>query len=532
MNLNTHNVCTYSSTFESCELLRLQTSGDMSSFASNSSESFPPVGPLASFVETSVCTDAGKGRILKTKRAFKTGSTVFCDTPLVSASWNQFECIECATDPTVGNETPPHSSGQCPRLSTLGYYPPNLIANIENVEMAVCTLIHPRLLSDNVMEVEDEDSEEPDALEVLDKARCLIKCILWCSQTGGERRQKVLWAMRNLTVANPERDLETASKLRQIPLLTNSGLIPSKPTSSLHLSDADLGQILGALNTNSHMLDRGGSALFLVGAMMESNCSPNCSFFTAKKGSRLSVIALRDLEVGEPVSIDYGNNYYRPTLERREELLSNYGFQCQCKSCTVLPDLCRAFKCPRSECSDGVVYPCGDGISKGSWSCERCKCILSEQEQAFLQNAERRVIEEGVLNSEETVNTVVTKFPLHSTHYLIFWCLHALGEMAIEEIAQGLEPGEARRLWTRVISLAEKVIPNHPELYLMFDKLAQIECLAKDVGAARLAWSRAYDLACTTADMVARKHIKRLRDNPPSTAGELQAIYAEQERDR
>ena len=43
---------------------------------------------------------------------------------------------------------------------------------------------------------------------------------------------------------------------------------------------------------------------------------------------------------------------------------------------------------------------------------QRCKCILSEEEQAFLQNAERRVIEEGVLNSEETVNTVVTKFPL------------------------------------------------------------------------------------------------------------------------
>ena len=104
--------------------------------------------------------------------------------------------------------------------------------------------------------------------------------------------------------------------------------------------------------------------------------------------------------------------------------------------------------------------------------------------------------------------------------------------MAIEEISQGLEPFEARRIWMRVISLAEKVIPNHPELYLMFDKLAQIECLAKDLGAARVAWSRAYDLACTTADMVARKHIKRLRDNPPSTAGELQAIYAEQERDR
>ena len=126
--------------------------------------------------------------------------------------------------------------------------------------------------------------------------------------------------------SSPERDLETASKLRQIPLLTKSGLIPPKPTSSLHLSDADLGQILGALNTNSHMLDRGGSALFLVGAMMESNCSPNYSFFTAKKGSRLSVIALRDLEVGEPISIDYGNNYYRPTQERRQELLSSYGF--------------------------------------------------------------------------------------------------------------------------------------------------------------------------------------------------------------
>ena len=99
---------------------------------------------------------------------------MFCDTPLVSASWHQYECIECATDPAIGSETPPHSSGQCPRLSTLGYYPPKLIANIENVEMAVCTLIHPRHTDENDMEVEDEDYEEPDAMEVLDKARCLI----------------------------------------------------------------------------------------------------------------------------------------------------------------------------------------------------------------------------------------------------------------------------------------------------------------------------------------------------------------------
>jgi|EP00945_MAST-04E_sp_MAST-4E-sp1_P003573 hypothetical protein len=502
----------------------------MSSFASTPSGTFPPLGPLASFVETAA--SAGKGRILKTKRAFKAGSTVFFDTPLVSASWHQHECIECATDPSVGNQIRPHSSGRCPRLATLGYYPPKLIANIENVEAAVCMLVHPQLLDEDSMDVDDDDEDGPDAMEVLDKARCLIKCILWCSQTAGERRQKVLSAMRNLTVANPERDLEIASKLRQVPLLTSSGLLPKRPTSSLHLTDADLGQILGALNTNSHMLDRGGSALFLVGAMMESNCYPNCSFFTAKRGSRLSVIALRDLQVGEPVSIDYGNNYYRPTLERRQELSSSYGFQCDCESCTVLPDLCRAFTCPRSECSGGVVHPKGDGAAAGSWACAKCNTVLSEQEQANFQNAEEMITGQGFLNSEEAADAAVAQFGLHPTHYLIFWCLNALGEMAIEEIDQGLEPGEARRIWKRVINLAEIVIPNHPELHLMFDKLAQVECLARDFGAAKAAWNRSYELACTSADIIARKHIKRLRDNPPTTASKLQAIYAEQEMDR
>ena len=104
-----------------------------------------------------VADGGNKGRILRTKRSMAAGSTVFCDTALVSASWDpavrvsisekihyaskfswsyvcmptQFHwplhgniqtqrCIECATNPQ--SNLPPHSSGNCPNLRSIGLW--------------------------------------------------------------------------------------------------------------------------------------------------------------------------------------------------------------------------------------------------------------------------------------------------------------------------------------------------------------------------------------------------------------------------
>jgi hypothetical protein len=482
---------------------------------------------MAAFVQ--VADGGEKGRILTAKRAFNAGATVLGDTAFVAASWDPDKCIECATDPTVADaHRHAHPSGSCPRLAGLGYYPPAVIANIEALEEDISAC-----LSLGGASAEDDEMDESDPMDVLDKARCFIKCVLW-SQQNETRRATVMEAFGNLTVSSQARDLAMARAVVALPSVVQTQLLPAQNTHPFYLSVTDVAHMIGVLNTNSHMLDLGGSALFLLGAMMESDCRPNSAFFTSAKGSRLSVVAMRPLAVGEPISIDYGNNLHRPTKERQEYFSNTYGFLCQCNSCTSLPDKCRAFYCPRPQCKAGIVMPIGRGDAEGFWRCYGGSCgedsPLSPSEQKHLHNIEVE-LSQGVLDSEEACDEAVQKYRIHPTHHLIYWCMHALGEQSIEMATQ-LEPGEPRRAWLRVLEIAEQIIPNTPELVLMYDKLAQVECVSGNLKGAQEAWARAYELACTCSDMLTRRHIKRLRDSPPLTPEALRAVYAEQTLDR
>jgi len=493
----------------------------MASFASASpssatSSSSSSLGPLALFVEIA---DGGyRGRVLKTRRAFKAGDAVFADTALIGASWNEDECIECAT--VRGAQS--HPSSACPRLRGLGY-PEALASNIEAVELAICHALVPEEGEDDGMN-DDDDEEVVNPLDYLDKARCIIKFIVRCGARDGV--EKVLRPVQRLTVANQARDAQTIARIRQLPEVVASGLLPADASQG-GLTDLELTQFLGGLNTNSHTLDMGGSAMFMIGAMMQSDCAPNCAYFTHARGTRLSVVALRPLAVGESISIDYGNNFYRPTEFRRTGLRGAYGFTCACSSCTTLVDTCRAFYCPVSTCS-GVVSPRGEGDAPGSWQCTACSRTLSEEERTHFVSIEQRLMREEPLDSEEACDAAIAKHRIHPTHHIIFWCLHALGELGLE-MANQLEKGEAARIWRRVISLASSVLPpNHPELVLLHDKLAQVECMTGNRSAAVEAWSTAYELACKSSDVLTRRHIKRLRDNPPGDLPTMRAIYDEQ----
>lgn len=68
---------------------------------------------------------------------------------------------------------------------------------------------------------------------------------------------------------------------------------------------------------------------------------------------------------------------------------------CSCDACTVLPDLCRAFRCPSKSCDSGKVYPTGDGgdsaeeRSTKDWCCASCGYECAQDEIAgFLEAAE------------------------------------------------------------------------------------------------------------------------------------------------
>ena len=82
------------------------------------------------------------------------------------------------------------------------------------------------------------------------------------------------------------------------------------------------------------------------------------------------MVVVMPTKAGDPLSIDYGNNFMRPTAERKEDLMDSHGFTCTCEACTSLHDRCRAFRCPKHQ-EGGVICPIGLGQKKEEWECLR-----------------------------------------------------------------------------------------------------------------------------------------------------------------
>ena len=76
-------------------------------------------------------------------------------------------------------------------------------------------------------------------------------------------------------------------------------------------------------------------------------------------------------------------------------------FVCNCRGCTVLPDRCRAFRCPSHDCLNGKVCPHGDGgdgdggeekSSSRNWGCLDCGHQCSPEEIGVLLEAEAALV--------------------------------------------------------------------------------------------------------------------------------------------
>jgi SET and MYND domain-containing protein len=90
-----------------------------------------------------------------------------------------------------------------------------------------------------------------------------------------------------------------------------------------NLDDETAAQLLAILNTNSLELDgqmTSGSGLFVLTRMFESSCLPNCSYAT--HGDELLVTAIKPIARGEALTLDFGDNFYRPLQERQEDIFS------------------------------------------------------------------------------------------------------------------------------------------------------------------------------------------------------------------
>lgn len=86
----------------------------------------------------------------------------------------------------------------------------------------------------------------------------------------------------------------------------------------------------------------------------------------------------------------------KTTNENRNIETKQKKFLCTCRACTIMPDRCRAFRCPSKDCRNGKVCPHGDGgdgdgaedRSPNNWGCLDCGHQCSAPEISRLLAAE------------------------------------------------------------------------------------------------------------------------------------------------
>ena len=88
--------------------------------------------------------------------------------------------------------------------------------------------------------------------------------------------------------------------------------------------------------------DTSFGGIFLTFARLNHDCNPNARWFfdEFEKDSdetKMKLTTLRDIKIGEEITVSYFDIIDKrlPTKDRKQELLSRWGFQCKCKWCNV-----------------------------------------------------------------------------------------------------------------------------------------------------------------------------------------------------
>mmetsp|Transcript_4081 Transcript_4081/g.4759 ORF Transcript_4081/g.4759 Transcript_4081/m.4759 type:complete len:272 (-) Transcript_4081:51-866(-) len=110
-------------------------------------------------------------------------------------------------------------------------------------------------------------------------------------------------------------------------------------------------------------------AIYILGSKAEHSCAPNLRFNTSGTNGMLRYVATVPISRGDRVSISYAKSVLQtPRLDRREFLLENKSFVCECVRCRGL-DECNPLHC--ESCNDGLLFNAG-GDDK--WCCTSKAC--------------------------------------------------------------------------------------------------------------------------------------------------------------
>lgn len=352
-----------------------------------------------------------------------------------------------------------------------------------------------------------------------DTARCLLQLIALTS------------------TAQMETDTVALAKLEMLSQLSAANLVECnrdiKSFRKKHpkwipkcLSDAQVAKLLGVLNTNQIELEEfGGSGLFVLAAISEHSCRPNCSFTTS--GSTIFVTATTDIPSGTRLSLDYSNNFYHPTAERIASLQKTYGFRCNCDMC-IGPDIRRSFRC--TACADGLVCSSSyeptaavAGEITVSWGCLSCGHVLTIDSCYRLVEYENRFID-SEFDSLDQVLAVKAEGIFHPSHYALFWAIEGLSS----QYAEIGRVDQAMVGMLEVVQMLDTYLPGcHHEKVLYLDKLGQLAVSAGDILLANESFRRAYEMSVVACgrEVPLTMKLRSLYEKTPQTVSELKVHY-------
>ena len=90
--------------------------------------------------------------------------------------------------------------------------------------------------------------------------------------------------------------------------------------------------------------------IFLQSSRLNHSCVPNAHFAWNSNSDRLTVHAIQNIPEGQEILVNYrAGDYTKTRDERRHELFSHYGFNCNCRACNWRTDFGRKSEGHRKE---------------------------------------------------------------------------------------------------------------------------------------------------------------------------------------
>ncbi|KAJ9467305.1 Protein msta [Diplonema papillatum] len=260
------------------------------------------------------------------------------------------------------------------------------------------------------------------------------------------------------------------------------------------LTSEETYRLICAFNTNSLAcpVSKGSSSVYPLARLAEHHCRPNCTFaflnYPADTwASRVQYRALLPIKAGDRISISYIPGY-QSTSARQDQLLTSYGFLCQCSACTTEPDLARGFKCWLCPPNQGVISPKGRGDRDEDWTCMQCGVMCEHERIEDFKHAEAQ-LKRVKADKWKGLSQLMNDKHLHFTHYLAFRKLDVWAQKAWEE-----KDGETTaNMVETLLKCAERVFPkNDPTLAQHHEFLGQIRHGMGEAHTSRYHYQEAY----------------------------------------